>query len=221
MNKTFRLPTKTSLLLSILLLLILNSMTYAAPMPPRPVINHQSRECAEIVPGGECGDVVLPPGWEYLDPDKGEQCPANYAFVELSPDWIHFKVSFCCTAGHSGASGDCEDVVVHQSDQQCAFVDDVRECASLPDGWEASGEDCPAEFEWVADVVCTGSDVDQELTPTVLPRTELASTLQPAVTPSPIPTEPTIPVDARNPLCPCASLGLALVALLSLRFLRR
>jgi hypothetical protein len=201
----------------IILVFLYIQTTTAAPMPPRPVINHQSKECAEIVPGDECGDVVLPTGWEYLDPSNGEQCPQDYTIVELSPDWVHFKVPHCCTTGHSGSPGDCQDVVIHSSSRQCAFVEDIEKCASLPPGWEARNENCPADFEWVEDVVCPQAVTSATNTPSTLQPTEKSMSGIETSTPSHTQDKPNIPAEKRNPLIPCASIGLVLVGVFGLK----
>jgi hypothetical protein len=217
MKKNLHLPVISFWLAFVFLLVsALWAVTCAAPMPPRQVINHQTQQCADIVPGDECGDVILPPDWEYLDLTAGEKCPDNFTFVELRPDWVHFKVPFCCTEGHSGSSGDCQDVVIQPVKRQCAFVDDIQKCTGLPDGWEVSGQNCPAGFEWVEDVVCTGEEAIQTAIPTTSPLIETTSPAQPAGSPTPTQTGTTV----HNPLLPCFSLGLTLVALISLRFRR-
>ena len=185
MEKNLRMPIISVLILALILALLLDMETFAAPMPPRPIVNHQNKQCAVIVTGDECGDVVLPPDWEYLAPDSGEQCPADYAQVELSPEWVHFKTSFCCTEGHSGSSGDCQDLVIHNAEKQCAFVADSEHCTGLPAGWEASGENCPSEFKWVEDVACIGGEAGDTMgTPAVIPQTELPANGLGKITPT-------------------------------------
>lgn len=139
----------------------------AAPMPPRTAVNHAARECAQVLPGDECGDAILPAGWEYVDGD----CPADYARVELRLQWSHFKAPFCCTEGHSGSRGDCEDVILQKDERRCAFVEDLGRCASLPPGWIALGKECPAGYEWVDDQACPveGSDPAAARTAAVSP----------------------------------------------------
>jgi hypothetical protein len=147
------------LISSLLTVLLFYALANAAPMPARPVVNHQTRQCAVIVTGDECGDVILPTGWEYLNEAAGEKCPDGYTTIDLHPDWAHFKVAHCCTEGHSGSSGDCQDVVIHQSNQQCAFVEDIQNCTVLPGGWNAWGKNCPTNFEWIDEVLCSGGQV--------------------------------------------------------------
>ncbi len=227
MDKPSRLALVLSLSLSALMIFTYFGLTYAAPMPPRIVVNHQTRQCAEIVPGDECGDVVLPPDWEYLDPDAGEKCPESYTLIDLSPDWVHFKVSFCCTEGHSGVSGDCEDVVIRRSGRQCAFVDDINSCANLPDGWKAHRENCPVDFSWAEDVPCSGGEAVQTPVETAQSLTGAAATPGQSGTPPATKGELSTPVsarkpaEARNPLLPCAAPGLALVMLFGAWFVRR
>ena len=220
LQKPARWQGKTFLWAFLLFLtLALAAAALAAPMPPRPLVNHQTRQCAQIVPGDECGDVVLPPGWEYLESDQ--DCPAGYTTVDLRPEWVHFKVPVCCTEGHSGSRGDCQDVVIQQSNRQCAFVEDIQSCPALPAGWETWGQDCPTGFEWVDDLACLDENLSQTSAPASPPPVEPTFTSQPADTPRPAPTEPPPPADVRNPLLPCGSFGLIMLALVGLGFKRR
>lgn len=70
------------------------------------------------------------------------------------------KSEFCCTIGHSGSRGDCEDVVVNYIKQKCAFVKDINKCGKLPQDWkqaeetELEGRICPSlDFEWLDDAL--------------------------------------------------------------------
>jgi hypothetical protein len=221
MKKTLGFLIKNSWLAVPVLLVITASMAYAAPMPPRTLVNHKTHQCAQITPGDECGDVILPADWEYLDPNAGEQCPENYTFIDLHPEWLHFKASFCCSEGHSGSPGDCQDVVLQQSRRQCAFVDDIQKCPALPEDWEAWGKNCPTGFEWAEEVACLGSQSSPVVNATSAAQTEPTVTTQLTDTPAAIQTNPATPADTRNPLFPCASSGLALIVLCGLVLRRR
>ncbi len=197
------------------------SFTYstAAPLPPRRVVNHQARQCAEIIPGDECGDVVLPQGWEYLD----AECPQDYAIVELRPDWTPFKASFCCTEGHSGVPGDCDDVVVNPQTRQCAFVDDIQGCPQLPRGWQAWGKDCPTGSDWIDDIDCPVDSGKQIPTAALLPTADSSAASLSTITPFPTriaPTQTTIAPGSLFPTPICGSLGIVL-ALIAVLFSRR
>jgi hypothetical protein len=214
MKKILSIPDNTVWLAVLILLFLIASEVYAAPMPQRTVVNHKTHQCAQITPGDECGDVVLPLDWEYLDPSQGEKCPDGYQMVELRPAWSHFKVQHCCMEGHSGSSGDCQDVIIDQDERQCAFVDDLRQCTSLPEGWQIWSQNCPAGFSWSDDFACViGASSPAE---TVAP----AMSTQPAPTSQPTQAPPTPRPDVRNPLFPCGSAGIALLALFSLGFHR-
>lgn len=128
--------------------------------------------------------------------------------VDLRPEWQHFKAPFCCTEGHSGVAGDCQDVIMNPLKRQCAFVEDIEACGGLPLGWVAWGKDCPSLFTWTEDVACKGAANDPSPTPGALPLTAPVMTPTPA-TPPPARGEPT----ARNPLLPCLSFG-ALLAII-------
>jgi hypothetical protein len=208
---------------SILLLLLLSyTLSSAAPMPPSPVVNHQTHQCAVIVPGDECGDVILPSGWEYLDEAAGEVCPEGYATIELHPEWAHFKVPHCCMEGHSGVSGDCQDVVIDQSNRRCAFVEDIQNCQGLPDSWEAWGENCPTKFEWVDDVTCTGDQTGSTVFPTPPSNFEPTSTIMETDTSGGgglVGTlEPTVTISKPSNAMPCPSIAMILVGLVGAGF---
>jgi hypothetical protein len=125
----------------------------AAPAPPQLVVNHETKQCAEFSAGDECVSCVPPAGWEILGNSVETECPAGYAQVEIVPICAARKVSFCCTEGHSGAPGDCEDVVINKATGQCAFVEDINRCPSLPGGWDKYGADCPYH-DWAENVQC-------------------------------------------------------------------
>jgi hypothetical protein len=221
MKKTIPFPFISSGVAFAVLLLITISVAYAAPMPLRIVVNHQTRQCAHVTTGDECGDVILPPDWEYLDPSLGEKCPDNYTFIDLWPEWTHFKAPFCCSEGHSGSSGDCQDVITQQTKRQCAFVEDIQKCSSLPEGWKTWGQNCPAGFEWTSDMVCSGSESSPVVKATSAAQTVPALTSQLTDTPPANQTQPATPPNARNPLFPCASSGLALIVLCGVVLRRR
>ena len=204
-----------SLLAAFLFFLSLSfTLASAAPMPPSPVVNHQTRQCAVIVPGDECGDVILPSGWEYLDEAAGETCPEGYATIDLNPKWMHFKATHCCTEGHSGSSGDCQDVVIQQSKRQCAFVEDIQTCAALPNGWETWGKNCPTGFEWVDQVTCTSSSTAVFTPPSDIEPTSTTPKSDSTGSGGMVATlEPTESAEAHNPLLPCPSVAMVLAGL--------
>jgi hypothetical protein len=131
----------------------------AAPLPPDVVVNHETKECAEVSGGDECMACYAPEGWESLGDITEAQCPSGYTFTnDLDVECRPFKTEFCCSEGHSGVHGDCEDLVVYRRKRLCAFVEDIQ-TVSLPGGWRQrpSGRDpdrwfCPSGYEWVADL---------------------------------------------------------------------
>jgi hypothetical protein len=130
---------------------------FAAPAPPELMINRESRQCAEYWAGDECLSCSAPAGWEILGRLPEAECPDGYTEVEIDRTCSAHKVEFCCTEGHSGAPGDCEDVVINRAKEQCAFVEDIGECPALPGGWEKHGVDCPY-YEWADQVDCLEKD---------------------------------------------------------------
>jgi hypothetical protein len=129
----------------------------AAPAPPELVVNHETKQCAEFVAGDECVYCAPPEGWEILGGLEEAECPEGYATVEIEPVCQAGKNSFCCTEGHSGAPGDCDDVVINDAAQQCAFVEDIGDCPALPNGWEKYGADCPY-YQWTENVACLADE---------------------------------------------------------------
>jgi hypothetical protein len=128
----------------------------AAPVPPELVVNHGTEECAEFFGGDECMTCYPPEGWEILGYVGEVECPAGYTFVEhLESECRRSKSEFCCSEGHSGIHGDCEDMVVHRGRKLCAFVDDIHS-TTRPAGWDerpqglaSDGWYCPYDYEWV------------------------------------------------------------------------
>ena len=219
MMKTISILLKNYWLAVLVLIFCIVGAVYSAPMPPRTLINHKTKQCAQITPGDECGDVLLPPDWEYLDASTGGKCPDDYSVIELHPEWTHFKTSFCCSEGHSGSQGDCQDVIVQQTSRLCAFVDDIQKCPSLPEGWDAWGKNCPTDFKWQDAIACKNAESSPAVNATGSAQTEAVPDHEPTATSSASQTQPTNMPSARNPLFPCGSVGLALIALiwLSLR----
>jgi uncharacterized protein YbdZ (MbtH family) len=143
------------------LVIIMIAPVIASPMPQQIIINNATNECAIFWRGDECSSCELPEGWEILDNswEYPEACPEGYTTVELNFVCTPFKAKFCCSQGHSGSYGDCEDMVINDAMKQCAFVDDINNC-TLPEGWAAyEGGDgfqdglCPYEYEWT-DIEC-------------------------------------------------------------------
>lgn len=160
---------KKSILLVIfsILFFILGQNTFASIAPPITVVNHTTKECSVISLGDECVRCSLIDDWENISSSHGkyEECPVGYTIINLEygEDYIceGRKTQFCCTVDHSGAAGNCEDVVVNDTKKQCAFVEDINECERLPAGWEQAGMDvfwgqvCPSlGYKWVDDVEC-------------------------------------------------------------------
>ena len=149
----------------------------ASLAPPQLVVNHETEECAIFYPGDECMSCSLVEDWEIVD--SSSECPSDYTEIgELS--FEHYicegrKTQFCCTVGHSGALGDCDDVVVNQAKKQCAFIEDINECEKLSVGWQQAemdvfwddvfwGQVCPSlEYEWVDDIECVAGKGDEKI----------------------------------------------------------
>ena len=141
--------SKIALKITLLLFLLFAGpgMVFAEPTPLRIAVNHETRQCAEFGCGDECSDCTLPEGWVVLGYSFNVACLAGYEVVEIEAAWVPLANEFCCTPGHSGLHGDCRDVVTHPATLQCAFGRDiVKQCGSLPFGWQQLGQECPRGY---------------------------------------------------------------------------
>jgi hypothetical protein len=66
-------------LVIILSLLVLPFIVIAAPLIPAIAVNDSIRACFTYTPGDECGNAILPDGWERLD--GGSRCPMGYSML--------------------------------------------------------------------------------------------------------------------------------------------
>jgi hypothetical protein len=144
------------------------NITQAAPAPEKLVVNHETKECATIFGGDECMDCLPPDGWEVLGWSYDVECPEGYAFTEVEEICTPYKNEFCCTEGHSGAHGDCEDMVINRIACKCAFVEDINAC-NLPLGWQDKPEKkpnygwaCPGSFDWTEEFECQGESASDQ-----------------------------------------------------------
>lgn len=155
---------KSIIILSLLIsaafaiILSLSDLASAAPMPPETIVNDTTRECAIFFSGDECTSCTPPPGWRELG--YGESCPDDYTSVDISGTCYPMEYGFCCTEGHSGAPGDCSNLVINDSSMLCAFVGNASNC-TLSAGWEKKPENvssyewvCPFTYDWTT-VNCT------------------------------------------------------------------
>ena len=152
-------------LIAVFLVTTAVTVVTAAPVPPLLVVNHDARQCAEIPGGDECMDCFPPSGWEILGQSSQNECPQGYATVhDLDYSCQGFKNQRCCTEGHSGAHGTCDEMVVNNRQERCAFVETLENC-TLRKNWESKPADlravewsCPAAYEWVDDSLACAAD---------------------------------------------------------------
>lgn len=155
----------TTLLTLITLIIPLSS--FASMAMPVFGINEDTKECAEFSMGDECVHCVLPDGWIQVEE---YQCPDSYTQIEKLSVCTKSKSEFCCSASHSGSAGDCDDVVINNQTNQCAFVEDINQCSTLPENWEEAknndifGEYCPLYYEWIDDITCEAGNITQNNT---------------------------------------------------------
>ena len=129
----------------------------AAPAMPRYGINEQTKECSQFFMGDECSVCSMPEGWQNID---DQICPEGYKEVNTNSVCKRNKVDHCCTAGHTGGNGDCEDVVINEAEKKCAFVEDINKCKKLPTNWKQAevvdfwGKSCPSyKYQWSEEVL--------------------------------------------------------------------
>jgi hypothetical protein len=149
---------------------------FAAPLPPTIAINEQTKECSRFFMGDECLDCFLPDGWTKIEGYSEDSCPKGYNIVnDKSVNCQGFKVAHCCTIDHTGANGDCEDVVISDEEKSCGFVEDINNCPGLPDSWyrakevDRFGRVCPFyNYKWREESIqCTADTNNPDLnTPT-------------------------------------------------------
>lgn len=165
----------------------------ATPTPPVIVVNHSTRQCAEVIQGDDCHWCEPHEGWEVLGYSSQSTCPEGYenlGYQGMSGECVGYKSQFCCSdfAHH----GDCEDLVVSESEELCAFVEEINGCR-LPEGWTSAADTtrwsgrCPFGT-WVPDIRCV----------TTAETVEPAATA-PSATPTPTPTAMVVPTDTSTP----------------------
>ncbi len=156
----------------------------ATPTPPVIMVNHSTRQCAEVIQGDDCHWCDPPEGWEVLGNSSQAACPAGYEDLGdqgMSGECVGYKSQFCCS--DSAHHGDCEDLVIHESEQLCAFVEEINGC-TLPEGWTSAGDTtqwrgrCPFGNQWVPDIACVTAPEPAEPTATAPTATATPSTTQ-------------------------------------------
>ncbi len=158
-------------LLVCLTLLSLAGAAVAAPTPPLTAVNEETKECGQMPGGDECTNCYPINGWTQLGDGYDVECPEGYTYAQPEYQCDHFKAQFCCTEGHSGASGDCEDLIISHRYDECAFVDDIIGCnppsewTQQPNGISAEEWLCPAGYEWIDEIDCSGDASSATATP--------------------------------------------------------
>jgi hypothetical protein len=159
----------------------------ATPTAPVTIVNHTTKQCAEVIQGDDCHWCDLLEGWEILGPSGQANCPPEYnnlGYQGMSGKCRAYKSQFCCTSPQH--HGDCSDLVINEVLKQCAFVEEISGCI-LPEGWTSAGDTtqwqgrCPTDWwsGWLPEIAClTSGDV---VTVTALAAT---ATDSPTLTPS-------------------------------------
>ncbi len=149
------------LILSSLMLYPISAwIAFASLAMPEYGVNHATKECSVFYMGDECIACRMPQGWASLGAGVKDLCPEGYKKVEIKPVCYPQKNPFCCTHGHSGAPGNCKDLVINEKGKKCSFVDDIEKCVKLPPGWQRpQGElACPSlSYGWLERILaCPG-----------------------------------------------------------------
>lgn len=135
-----------------ILIFLLSGLAFAAPMQLQMIVNNDSMQCARFLPGDECMDCTPPEGWEILGPYTS--CPENYKLVTVNGNCKGFEVEHCCTDKHTGASGDCRNLIKNDITKECTFMTNAI-TDTVPDGWQKMPENtsssnwvCPLGYKW-------------------------------------------------------------------------
>jgi len=136
------------------LILMLAGPVLAAPMPQQMIVNNDSMQCARFMPGDECMDCTPPEGWEILGPYTS--CPESHTLVTVNGNCKGFEREHCCTEKHTGASGDCTNLIKNDLTKECAFETNASNGSTI-DGWQRMPENatasswvCPLDYKWTA-----------------------------------------------------------------------
>lgn len=144
-------------LFALFLAVFYTNLLSAAPMPEAIAVNDKTKECALFFLGDECTDCSLPEGWRQTGYSNQVDCPDGYKKIEsVETKCVARKTAFCCSENHSGAAGNCQDLVINKTSKECAFLVNINNCTSLPQGWK-TGDVCPGTFQWRQDPLdCAG-----------------------------------------------------------------
>jgi hypothetical protein len=93
-------------------------------------------------------------GWEILGSDAS--CPENYTSVteRARGNCKGFEVEHCCTEKHSGASGDCRNLVKNDLTKECAFLTNATNFTAsavwlkMPENASSYSWLCPLHYTW-------------------------------------------------------------------------
>jgi len=144
---------KPDTLLLVLAAILLCHAASAAPAPPEIIVNNATMQCSDFMAGDECVNCEIPQGWTSLGYGVYE-CPPGYAETTADIICTPGRNEFCCSEGHSGADGNCTDMVVNDLTGQCAFVENApsaQQCV-LPPEWQKKPAGsrwlCPSGYSW-------------------------------------------------------------------------
>ncbi|MFZ2472724.1 MAG: hypothetical protein WAW52_12390 [Methanothrix sp.] len=122
-------------------------------------------QCARFLPGDECMYCTTPDGWVILGPYTS--CPENYKLVTVNGNCKGFEVEHCCTEKHTGASGDCRNLIKNDITKECTFMTNASK-DTVPDGWQKMSENatpsswvCPFDYKWTTSTETIPSTVVQ------------------------------------------------------------
>lgn len=137
-----------------LALLLVAALSFAAPAPPQMIVNSKTMECSAFFAGDECTRCAVPEGWTSLGVGTTE-CPEGYAETTVEAECTPSESQMCCSAGHSGAMGECGRMMINREKRQCMFTNKTAQA-----GWETQGGgsggsswECPEGYAWTDEQV--------------------------------------------------------------------
>jgi hypothetical protein len=144
---------------------MLAGLALAAPMQLQMIVNNDSMQCARFLPGDECMDCTPPEGWEILGPYTS--CPENYKLVAVNGNCKGLEREHCCTEKHTGASGDCRNLIKNDITKECSFMTNSTNGTvsagwlKMPENVTSSNWVCPLDYRWTTLTTTNSADAAQ------------------------------------------------------------
>lgn len=98
--------------------------------PPTIVVNNHTQECGWFWPSGSCHTCVLTStDWSIHDEDGG--CPDGFSFIgeDVPMNCTYAQdTQHCCIDVVGESRGECTNLLIHDKEKLCTFVDDITTC---------------------------------------------------------------------------------------------